>query len=73
MYAFGFAGLLVGAYLIDCAFQGRPPIVTFMALLAHPGEVESVLAAYKGQLAPEPYEGDVTSGKIVPGGGGGSW
>lgn len=58
MFAFGFLGLVFGAYLIDCAIQGRPPIDTLKEMLRNPGDVQGVLARNTGVIQPSFYIDD---------------
>lgn len=55
MFAIGMVGLVLGAFLIDCAVQGRPPLDTLRGLLLDPSNAAGVLAENTGVLTPAVY------------------
>lgn len=63
MFGLGFVFAAIGAYLIDCAVQNRPPIQTIKAIIQDPANMGTILTETKGTFeSSEDLAGGAISG-----------
>ena len=64
---FGLLTTVMGAWLVDCAVQNRPPIKTLETVLKDPKNITTILTSSKGTAYPTPTA--ASSGTLVSPGG----